>query len=321
MKIPLSLSVYEHAARIIHRSPWEVSRDAELLFQAQSAAYQLYRHTPIIVGTDIYNLEAEAYGCVVGKPDGNGVPCITTHLFNCLDDTLVLQMFDPLRDGRMAMVLGVAKRLKAAYPEADVRVPIGGPFSVAQCLLGLEELVISVLTDPELTAAFLRKLVAGQLRFAETINAAGVGIALFESAAAPPLLSPDQFRDVALPPLRVVMQGVAKIGGHPVPCIIGGDTVSLIPHMLQTGTDFLICPAETDRVAFLRAMEARPDVKVRVNLNAAIYTRGTRAQIMAEVDAVVALAAGRPNVLLGTGCIPYETDPENIRFLLQYAAG
>ena len=27
MKIPLSLSVYEHAARLIGRTPWEVSRD------------------------------------------------------------------------------------------------------------------------------------------------------------------------------------------------------------------------------------------------------------------------------------------------------
>jgi len=68
-------------------------------------------------------------------------------------------------------------------------------------------------------------------------------------------------------------------------------------------------------------MEAWPDVKVRVNLPPSIYTEGSRSEIAAEVDAVAALGAGRPNVLLGTGCIPYETDPDNILFLREYAAG
>ena len=321
MKIPLSLSVYEHAARIIQRTPWEVSRNAELLFEAQQAAYELYHHTPVVVGMDIYNLEAEAYGCAVSKPVGNVVPSLHGPIFASIEEALGVGPLDPWHHGRMAMVLSVAQKLKQAHPEADVRVPIGGPFSVAQSLLGLEELIVSALTDPEKTPAFLLKLVIGQLRFAEAIKAVGVDVALFESAAAPPLLSPDQFRDVELPALMSVMKGVAEIVGHPVPCIIGGDTLSLIPHMLQTGTDFLICPAETDRVAFLQAMAGHPEVNVRVNLNPAVYTRGSREQIMAEVDAVVALAAGRRNVLLGTGCIPYETDPANILFLQKYAAG
>ena len=72
----LSPSVYEHAAAVIGRTPWDVSRDAELLFAAHAAAYRLYRHTPIMPGIDIYNLEAEAYGGVVRQPQGVGIPAI-----------------------------------------------------------------------------------------------------------------------------------------------------------------------------------------------------------------------------------------------------
>ena len=68
MRISLSLSVYEHAAAVIGRTPWEVSRDKELLWQAQSEAFELYGHFPVVVGTDIYNIEAEAYGCTVAEP-------------------------------------------------------------------------------------------------------------------------------------------------------------------------------------------------------------------------------------------------------------
>ena len=66
--------VYEHAAKFIGRSPWEVSRSADLLVEAHAAAYAVYRHTPVVAGIDVYNVEAEAYGAVVGASRGNEVP-------------------------------------------------------------------------------------------------------------------------------------------------------------------------------------------------------------------------------------------------------
>ena len=48
----LSFKIFEHAAAPIGRTPWDVSRDADLLFQAHAAAYRLYHHTPIIAAID-----------------------------------------------------------------------------------------------------------------------------------------------------------------------------------------------------------------------------------------------------------------------------
>ena len=320
MKIPFSVSVYEHAARIIGRSPWEVSREAGLMHRAQREAYLLYRHFPIVVGIDIYNLEAEAYGCSVARPTGNGVPAITQPLFSSLEEALQLRPFDPNRAGRIPMVIAVARRLAQEFPEADVRVPLSGPFSIATSLLGLETLLAGVATQPEVVRGFLMRLVPGQQGFARAAVSAGVGVAFFESAAAPPLLSPSQFRDIELPALRKTMEEVAQVVGRPLPCIIGGDTEPIIEQMLQTGTDFVICPAETDRGKFLTRMEAYPKVRVRVNLEPHLYTSGTKEQILGEVDRVIELAAGRPNILLGTGAVPYETPPESILLIRDYVA-
>jgi hypothetical protein len=66
--------VYEHAAKFIGRRPWEVSRSADLLVEAHAAAYGVYRHAPIVAGIDVYNVEAEAYGAVVGASRENEVP-------------------------------------------------------------------------------------------------------------------------------------------------------------------------------------------------------------------------------------------------------
>jgi len=319
LKIPFSISVYEHAAQLIGRSPWEVSRDPELLYQAHRAAYLRYRHFPVVVGIDIYNLEAEAYGCVVERPEGNGIPAVTRPRFESLDDALGLAALRPT-EGRIPAFIEAGRRLAAEYPEADVRIPVSGPFSIATSLLGLEELLIGVAERPEVVRAFLMKLIPGQLAFCQAVREAGLDVAFFESAAAPPLLSPRQFREVELPALKEAMQRVAENVGHPVPCIIGGDTEPIVDAMMETGTDFVICPAETDRERFLARMERYPHVKVRVNLNPALYTRGTREEIIAEVDRVIALAAGRPNVLLGTGAVPYETPPENLLLIRDYVA-
>lgn len=108
MKIAFSPSIYEHAAFLLGRTPWEVSRSAELLFQAHALAYRTYQHSPIVVGIDIYNLEAEAYGCIVERPGGHGIPAITRPLFHSLAETRTLQPFDPATAGRIPRVLAAA---------------------------------------------------------------------------------------------------------------------------------------------------------------------------------------------------------------------
>ena len=82
MKIPFTPVVYEHAAQLIGRTPWECSRDPELMFQAHAAAYRCYRQQVIAVAIDIYNLEAEAYGAKVAASTPDAIPAIHDPLFS-----------------------------------------------------------------------------------------------------------------------------------------------------------------------------------------------------------------------------------------------
>ncbi|MCX8154935.1 MAG: hypothetical protein N3J91_00555 [Verrucomicrobiae bacterium] len=321
MSLPFTPAVYEHAARFVGRTPWEVSRDAELLYAGHRAAWLAYRHTPVVVGIDIYNLEAEAYGARVTVPEGNGIPAIHEPLVGSLEEGLALRPFDPQRDGRLPMVIGVGQRLKHELPEADVRIPVAGPFSVAFNLRGIQNLCEDVALRPELTARWLMQLAEHQARFCRAIAAAGLEIAFFESAAAPPLLSPRQFREVELPALRRILALAAEIVGHPVPCIMGGDTYRIYDDLMSTGTQFVVCNVETDQAAFVaRARVEHPQVRIRVNMDAAIVACEEPERIYREIDRIVALTRGHPNCLLGTGCLPYETPPANVQLIKDYLA-
>jgi uroporphyrinogen decarboxylase len=307
-----SPSVYEHAALLIGRTPWEVSRDADLLCQAHAEAFRCYAHIPIVVGIDIYNLEAEAYGGLVRQPHGTGVPAVGPPICSSVHELARLPPFDPAAAGRIPMVIEVADRLAHQFPDAHVRVPLSGPFSIAANLVGFQRLLCDAVSEPAATAAALEHLVEGQVAFCEAICRRGLDLAFFESAAAPPLLSPRMFRTVELPALRSIIHRTSQVVGHPVPCVIGGDTTPIIEAILETGTGQVVCPIETDQQAFLRKIWDRTDVRVRVNTSAEVMVRGTHDELRAEFDRIVRLTAGRNNVCLGTGALPYETPPENV---------
>jgi len=311
-------SVYEHAARLLEKRPWDVSRSAELLFQAHTLAFHKYHHTPVIMGIDIYNLEPEAYGAKVEAPAGNGIPAISRHPFDGVAEILALPQFNPHTDGRIPMILSAGKRLAEALPDADVRIPVSGPFSIASNLIGFESLLISALTEPDQLRAALEHLITGQARFCQEIARQGLDIAFFESSATPPLISPQMFAEIVLPALKSILNQAAAIVGHPVPCIIGGDTAPILESLLETGTGYIICPSETDQRQFMQKMAAHPEVMVRINLDPGALTTNNLTIIRQEADRILELVAGRENVCMGTGVLPYETDPEVVLEIARY---
>lgn len=311
-------SIYEHAATVIGKSPWEVSRDVELLSKAHIKAYSLYHHRPIVVGIDIYNLEAEAYGAVIGRAAGNAIPAIREYPCSSVKELLTLEPFDPKTAGRIPMVIEAARRVRNNCPDADVRIPLSGPFSLAANLVGFEVLLCEIHINPDLVAQALRHLVAGQVEFCREVVSNGLDIAFFESAATPPLLSPQQFRQIELEALKEIMQKTAAVVGHPVPCIMGGDTLPILNDILSTATGYVCCPAKTDQQKFMEKMREHPEVTVRINMDARAITSKKFEDIEKEVDRVLALADNRTNVCIGTGCLPYEAEPEVVLKTREY---
>lgn len=323
MRIPFSPSVYEHAARFVGKSPWEVSRDAELMFEGHRRAWLEYRHVPIVVGIDIYNLEAEAYGGKIDVPGANGIPAIHEPLLKELEEGLGLKAFDPKRDGRIGMVIEVGRRLKKALPEADVRIPVAGPFSVAFNLRGIGNLCEDAALRPEEVSRFLMRLAENQAVFCKAVAEAGLDVAFFESAASPPMLSPSQFHELELPALKRIMEIAASYVGHPVPCIMGGDTFKVLGDILATGTSYVVSNVETDQASFVaRVARTHPQVRVRINMDPNIVACSDLGRIHREIDRILGIAACHPNnSMMGTGCLPYETPPENMRLIREYLGG
>ena len=97
--------------------------------------------------------------------------------------------------------------------------------------------------------------------------------------------------------------------------------VLILDDILATGTGYVVCNVETDQKAFIaRAGSTHPEVKIRVNMDPGIVACNDPATIHAEVDRILSITADHPNCLMGTGCLPYETPPKNIRLIKDYLA-
>jgi uroporphyrinogen decarboxylase len=206
------------------------------------------------------------------------------------------------------MILDTACRLKEEFPNAEIRVPLSGPFSLASGLLGFDTLLCEVMTDPEASLKSFFHLTDGQLAVCEAVARAGLRVTLFESGAAPPLLSPGLFRDLVLPPVKRLVESGAEMFDDPPAFIIGGNTVPILDAILATGTRDLICPAETDQAAFMEKIAARPDVTVRINIDPGLFATGSWERVAPELERAASMARLKPGTQIGSGVLPYETD-------------
>ncbi len=291
------------------------------MFAAHCAAYLEYHQQVIAVAIDIYNLEAEAYGAKVVASTVDAIPGIHEPLLSTIQEGIRLQPFDPQRDGRIAMMLAVAQRLRREFPDADVRLPVGGPFSIAFNLRGINDLCLDAALYPEELAKMLMRLAENQAVLCRAVARAGLDVAFFESAAAPPILSPKQFHELEMPALRRVLEIAADAVGHPVPCIMGGNTYPVLDDILATGTNYLVCNVETNQANFVEQVSrTHPQVKIRVNLDPCAVACRDPQRIYRGIDRVLEIVGARANCVMGTAALPLETPPENIRLIREYLA-
>jgi hypothetical protein len=142
----------------------------------------------------------------------------------------------------------------------------------------------------------------------------------FDSAASPPIFAAASVTSVVFPALREMIAGVRSLTNESPPLILGGDTTGILEDLLKTGTEYVICPAETDREAFMEIMKRYPSVTVRLNTPARLFASDDREALRTELVHLAKLAGSRPATVLGSGVLPYDADPSMVKFAQELSA-
>lgn len=301
---PVSL---DHAAHFIGRNPSEVAADAGLLAEAHLAAMRAYGSRECVVGMDVYNLEAEAYGCPVSYPDGDGVPVAGDPPYEELESLLALSL-DLSKGGRIPLVLEAADQIAREMKDASVRLPVCGPFTVASHLIGLESMICELFSEPEEVGEVLDHLLCQELLYCGEIIRRGHSVTIYESSVTPPLLSPDLFRRSIKPVLAKLIEGLRMKFQSEAQLVIGGDNLSIAPDILQTGAGYLICPVESDQASFMAALAGDEKTWVRVNMDPGVFLSEEEGPVLREVERTITIARLRERASIGV-LLPFRANP------------
>lgn len=315
--VPLFLpAIYEHKAWFIRSTPSAIARDADLLTQALLAEYTAIKPDALVVGVDVYNLEAEAVGCNVTfyEGDDTSIPGIRPgdHRVHVGEDLRSAPLPNPKTSGRMPVNVEAARRVrKELGDDFWLRGALSGPFSLAISLVGAEALFVACLDEPEWVHAVLDYAARIIQEFAKGYLDAGAELILFDSQASPELLSPPMYEEFVLPVTTRLVQWAQAQGVRDVPLVIGGNTTSIAELLARTGANNLLCDFTGDFDEWARVARSA-NCALRRNISPRFIETGKPDEIYQAAAREIARAQDLPGFIMGTAVVPFGTPTENL---------
>jgi len=313
-RIPFVPAIYEHKAALIGKSPSQICRNADLLYSGLVKELELYDPDLLVIGIDVYNVEAEALGCkVVYFDDSNDCPGIVAPIMDSPSSLDKLRLADPESDGRMPLYLEVAERMQAEVGDSMiVRGAVTGPYSMASELIGSETFVLLTMDDPTFARRLLDFCAQMTVEFGKAFLRRGVEPILFDSRATPAMASPRVFRSIIEPVYReFIFPELKAAGGRFMPLIVGGNTTPIIDSLITTGATQFLCDPPSDLAKWCqKSLAAR--LPVRANVDALLMNRGPVSAIRRKAVEMLRAFHSHPGFMLGCGVVAYDGNPDAV---------
>jgi uroporphyrinogen decarboxylase len=203
-----------------------------------------------------------------------------------------------------------------------VIVHLNDVFSLPRYLMGMQELLMAIVTEPELVQALVEMSVTFNLELAKQVAARGVKIVYTGDDYAynkGPLISPKHFREFFYPGLCRVMRGFKELGLYVIKHT-DGNLWPIIDMIIDSGID---CLDPIDPIAGMDLAEVKARYGDRVALKgnvdcAHILTFGTAEEVVEATRE--ALSKGMPGggfILSSSNSIHSAVKPENYLAMLQ----
>lgn len=201
--------------------------------------------------------EAEALGCNVFLGTKNSTPMVKSHPYkDNFDADLVLPKRSEIpKIARNKVILDAARMMKEGAGDRPTIVGVTGPFTIAGHLVGTENLLLWVLTDPELVHKFVKFAATYEKEWLKIVDKLGVDIVqMSEPSASLDMISPESFREFALPYIQETFSGMehTKKVLH-----ICGNMVDGLENMIATGADGLSIEEKSDPYRSVKLVDSR----------------------------------------------------------------
>lgn len=255
------------------------------------------------------SVEAEAFGCAVTGGE-NGVPTVVGTLIEEEEDAEALAVPE-VGAGRTGLYVEAARLAKARLTDRPLLAGIIGPFSLAGRLMGVSEIMMNCLAEPDTVRITLEKTTAFLTAYARAFREAGAdGLVIAEPMAG--LLSPKLEERFSAPYLRELIAAVRGEGFAVIVHDCGPNTPFMTESLRTLGADAYHFGDAVDLCEMMEKMG--PDTVVMGNISPVKeFVGGTPDSMRTAVLDLCGKAARYPGFVLSSGCdLPPRTSWDNV---------
>ena len=226
---------------------------------------------------------------------------------------------DPHASGRLAAVEAAVREFRG---DKAVIVHLNDVFSLPRYLMGMENLLMAIATEPELVKSLVELSVNVNLELAKDVAACGAEIVYTGDDYAytkGPLMSPKHFREFFYPGLCRVVQGFKELGLYVIKHT-DGNLWPILDMIVDSGID---CLDPIDPIAGMDLGEVKAKygnrIAIKGNVDCAeLLTFGTPEEVVeATKDALRKGMPGGGYILSSSNSIHSAVKPENYAAMLQ----
>ena len=193
----------------------EFYTDPVKMCYCQLFAAERFGHDLPAVFADMYNIDIEACGTKLFYPE-DSIPVIKEHVVKEKADLLRLKMPDFQSGNRISYLLELAHIFKEKVGDLFyVCVATQAPFSGITGLRDYNKLILDMRNDPLFVHELLEYMLEVQIEFNRRVfDIAGYSPVPCDARACPPLISPEQWEEFALPYASRLMEAIKSHAGQ-----------------------------------------------------------------------------------------------------------
>lgn len=292
-------------AKLTNTSQKQNLTDSKIQYNSIKALYSRFMPDGIFPFMDL-TVEAEALGLNIKFPE-NESPSIINHPVKDIEYLNFIKNNWKGVSGRMNVFIDVVKEMAANLSILKGAYVIG-PFTLAGELMGVGDIAINTILEPELVKSIIEFTTIVISDYANALFDAGADVvAVLEPTSV--ILSPATYEEFSLKAFKKLLN---LIGKKSLILHICGNTTHLVESMCKSGAVGLSLDSD---VNFSEIIEKVPqNIALLGNINPVkVIMQGTPFIIENEVKNLKTEMKGYKNFILSSGCdIPLNTPLENI---------
>ena len=234
------------------------------------------------------------------------------------EDLATFSYRPPKENRRYVPYLEMATKTREHMPDRAVWADLGGPWSIAAELRGIEPLIFDTYDDKPFVHELMKVCTQLSLDRAVAMAETEVYIRIGDPSAGCSLISPGIYREFVKPYHEQLFAELRTVSRAPVGLHMCGYIDPIMEELASLPIDWIEIDAPSSLEKMVAASQDRIVIRGQVPVD--MFLQGTGEQIHQEVKRCVDTAASANALMLGPGCsVPFNAPIENIRHFLDAA--